>query len=80
MFLAMTMSLPGYLCCTNSEERGKLSWRVVGLLVIPSSFDLVGTALAKVGLLYVTVSLYQVWPSWERSDVHRVTRVPQVHT
>jgi hypothetical protein len=30
------------------------------LVLIPALFDLIGTALAKVGLLYTTVSVYQV--------------------
>lgn len=29
-------------------------------MLIPSVFDMVGTALAKVGLLYCTVSVYQL--------------------
>jgi hypothetical protein len=30
------------------------------IMVVPSLLDLVGTALAKVGLLYCTVSVYQL--------------------
>lgn len=30
------------------------------LVLVPSVFDMVGTALAKVGLLYCTVSVYQL--------------------
>lgn len=32
----------------------------MGFLLIPSIFDLVGTGLAKIGLMYCTVSVYQL--------------------
>lgn len=35
-------------------------WQLYMLVLIPALFDLIGTALAKVGLLYTTVSVYQV--------------------
>ena len=35
-------------------------WRTFVLLVIPAAFDLLGTALASVGLLFTTVSVYQL--------------------
>jgi len=35
-------------------------WRTYFLLAIPSSFDLLGTALASIGLLFTTVSIYQL--------------------
>lgn len=35
-------------------------WRTFFLLVIPSCFDLFGTALSGVGLLFTTVSVYQL--------------------
>ena len=35
-------------------------WRTLMLLVIPSCFDLLGTALASIGLLFTTVSVYQL--------------------
>lgn len=34
--------------------------KVCALLFIPTVFDLFGTALAKIGLLYCTVSVYQL--------------------
>ena len=35
-------------------------WRTLMLLVIPSCFDLLGTGLASIGLLFTTVSVYQL--------------------
>ena len=35
-------------------------WRTFVLLVIPAAFDLLGTALASIGLLFTTVSVYQL--------------------
>lgn len=37
-----------------------LSLQVLLLLIFPSIFDLIGTALAGVGLLYCAVSVYQL--------------------
>ena len=35
-------------------------WKTYFLLVIPSAFDLLGTALSSIGLLFTTVSVYQL--------------------
>ena len=35
-------------------------WRTFVLLAIPAAFDLLGTALASIGLLFTTVSVYQL--------------------
>ncbi len=37
-----------------------LNWRINLILLIPSLFDLVGSALSTIGLLYCTVSVYQL--------------------
>jgi hypothetical protein len=37
-----------------------ISWRLFFLLLVPALFDLVGTALAKVGLMHCSVSVYQL--------------------
>ena len=63
MFLAMSFSVPVYLtyqCFLPKEEQFFPPARVYWLMGIPAAFDLVGTALAKVGLLYCTVSMYQL--------------------
>ena len=63
MFLAMTFSLPvyfGYQLFLPEKDRFYPPSRIYWLMAIPASFDLVGTALAKVGLMYCTVSVYQL--------------------
>ncbi len=42
------------------EEPKPISWKLCTLVLVPSVFDMIGTALAKVGLLYCTVSVYQL--------------------
>lgn len=37
-----------------------VAWKTYFLLVIPSAFDLLGTALSSIGLLFTTVSVYQL--------------------
>lgn len=37
-----------------------LNWRINMILLIPSLFDLVGSALSTIGLLYCSVSVYQL--------------------
>jgi len=44
----------------EEEEVPGFSRRLFWLLIIPAIFDLVGTALGKMGLMFVTVSLYQL--------------------
>ena len=54
----------------DEEDRGEnvdphsngpwISWRLFFLLLIPAFFDLTGTALAKVGLMHCSVSVYQL--------------------
>ena len=76
MFVAMFMALPLYFitsrCCQKEPELagakggkvpavpGGITTRTFFLLMIPALFDLVGTALAKCGLLFVNVSVYQL--------------------
>ena len=43
----------------NSSPLG-ISWRLFFLLLVPAFFDLAGTALAKVGLMHCSVSVYQL--------------------
>eukprot|EP00461_Guttulinopsis_vulgaris_P002868 UN02869 len=42
------------------EKFNIFSWELMKLLMAPSLFDLLGTALSTIGLLYVPVSLYQL--------------------
>ena len=48
----------------DSEDNGPasvgISWRLFFLLLVPAFFDLAGTALAKVGLMHCSVSVYQL--------------------
>ena len=74
MFLAMFMALPLHFttsrCCCKPDAPAKgdkavsapggITTRTFFLLMIPAVFDLVGTALAKCGLLFVNVSVYQL--------------------
>ncbi|KAM3570266.1 hypothetical protein VYU27_007657, partial [Nannochloropsis oceanica] len=66
MFVAMAMALPAMAVYARiyppapSDEPKPVSWKLCLVVLIPSLFDLVGTAFAKVGLLYVTVSVYQL--------------------
>lgn len=64
MFAGMSFSLPLYFIMQNyytlPKDRDKFSTRVYYLLAIPSAFDLLGSVLAQVGLLYVTPSLFML--------------------
>jgi len=44
----------------GDADQGKLSWSTIKLLLIPSFFDLVATALANCGLVMIDVSIYQL--------------------
>jgi len=44
----------------NEPDEKEVQWSTYFLLVIPACFDLAGTALAQVGLLFCTVSVYQL--------------------
>lgn len=44
----------------DSEDSDRIPFRTWFLLIIPSIFDLCGTALASIGLLYINVSVYQL--------------------
>lgn len=46
--------------CVAETEHIAVPMRTYFILMIPAMFDLVGTALAKVGLMYCTVSVYQL--------------------
>ena len=60
---------------TEVKAPEPVPWRTLMLLVIPSCFDLLGTALASIGLLFTTVSVYQL----VRCSVIIVTRAAQGH-
>jgi drug/metabolite transporter (DMT)-like permease len=63
MFLAMTMALPAFAViqwCKKPEDRDQIPVRVLGWLILPSIFDLAGTNLAQIGLVYTTVSYFQL--------------------
>jgi len=63
MFLAMSFALPlhfFYQKFFNSQERPKFDPKVLRILIIPASFDLLGTILSGIGLLYTTVSVFQL--------------------
>lgn len=50
----------GAPCLRSEPDWCGVVWQLYMLVLIPALFDLIGTALAKVGLLYTTVSVYQV--------------------
>lgn len=73
MFLAMAIAMPIYCIQTAIrkyrqhgsvrvvvDDYESITWRNLFLLIVPSCFDLAATALATAGLMYVTVSVYQV--------------------
>ncbi|CAM9386403.1 unnamed protein product, partial [Choristocarpus tenellus] len=64
MFLAMACALPIYFVqqwLKAPEERAQpVPSRVLWWLVVPSIFDLAGTNFAQVGLIFTTVSYFQL--------------------
>lgn len=65
MFVGMMLALPIHLIkelvFTAPKDRNvDFPLWVYLLFIVPSIFDLIGTAFAKVGLLYVTVSVFQL--------------------
>eukprot|EP00808_Paulinella_micropora_P017849 g46421.t1 len=64
MFLGMLLSLPGWWLYQRSlpkqDREDPTPMRVYLLLAVPATFDLVGTILAQIGLLYVTASLFML--------------------
>jgi drug/metabolite transporter (DMT)-like permease len=73
MFLGMALAMPLYWLFQwwdrnkpSSDEKpakqseNEITWATLFSLAIPACFDLAGTALAGVGLLYTTVSVYQL--------------------
>ncbi|CAM9136661.1 unnamed protein product [Chrysoparadoxa australica] len=63
MFLAMAFALPIFVVqqmLKPKAERITVEWRVLMWLIIPSIFDLAGTNFAQIGLVYTTVSYFQL--------------------
>jgi drug/metabolite transporter (DMT)-like permease len=63
MFVAMAAALPIYALqqwFKPAAERVSVQPRVLLWLIIPSFFDLLGTNFAQIGLLYTTVSYFQL--------------------
>eukprot|EP00457_Paulinella_chromatophora_P006934 gb/GEZN01006954.1/.p1 GENE.gb/GEZN01006954.1/~~gb/GEZN01006954.1/.p1 ORF type:complete len:425 (-),score=74.93 gb/GEZN01006954.1/:264-1538(-) len=64
MFAGMLLSLPGWWLYQRSlpkqDRDDPTPMRVYLLLAVPATFDLVGTILAQIGLLYVTASLFML--------------------
>lgn len=72
MFLAMSAAMPLHFINEWNERRRSggvsittattdgTSWRTMLLLLVPTGFDLAATAFAAAGLMFTTVSVYQV--------------------
>jgi len=63
MFSAMFFALPIYWVqqlFTNPSAREKVDPKVLFKLIVPSTFDMLGTALSQAGLLYTTASMFQL--------------------
>lgn len=64
MFGSMFLSLPFYFITqafTPKEQRdAPLNYHSLLMIAIPAIFDLVGTCVSQVGLLYVTASLFML--------------------
>jgi len=61
MFSGMFFSVPTYFIHQRwLGKKDRISLRTYFLLAIPASFDLLGTMLSQIGLLYVTPSLYML--------------------
>lgn len=63
MFSAMAPSMVFWLigqAFTPAEKRETVSWKTMGVLVIPSLCDLLCTTLLLVAQLYITASLWQM--------------------
>ena len=51
---------------TDPDASSETGWRGMLMLSIPTVFDLIATVLMSIGLLFVTVSIYQVSGRWFR--------------
>lgn len=63
MFVAMAFALPIFMvqqALKAPADRAVVPGRVLWWLAIPSIFDLAGTNLAQIGLVYTTVSYFQL--------------------
>ena len=65
MTLAMACALPMHwvqqrFFCAPEKRCEPFAWRIYFLLAVPACFDTLGTILAKIGLLYTTVSIFQL--------------------
>ena len=61
MFIAMVIALPiHHIFMTTKEGHKRIPLKKYFQLALPALFDLTGTALCMVGLLYVSVSIYQL--------------------
>lgn len=67
MFVGMSLAMPAYWLQTHFQRKNNKSaldfqvdWLTYFKLLIPSCFDLLGTALSGIGLLFTTVSVYQL--------------------
>jgi len=64
MFLAMTLALPCHYLYErlflDRDDRADFDSSVYRILIIPACFDLLGTILSGIGLLYTTVSVFQL--------------------
>ncbi|CAM9398506.1 unnamed protein product, partial [Phaeothamnion confervicola] len=63
MFMAMAFALPVYgamQLCRPKELRDSVKSEVLWLLILPSIFDMLGTNFAQIGLVFTTVSYFQL--------------------
>ena len=76
MFLGMSMALPLHMLVTTLQKKSSHNYLVIEpnpltpksmftmkhakILLVPTLFDLLGTALSKIGLMYCTVSIFQL--------------------
>lgn len=57
---AMASVNDGTILLSGRTRSKATSWRTLFMFLVPAGFDLAATALAAIGLLYTTVSMYQV--------------------
>jgi len=64
MFGAMFFALPIYWIqqtfFTSPSARDKVEGKVLVKMIVPATFDMLGTALSQAGLLYTTASMFQL--------------------
>ena len=52
---------PGALAAAEPpQEESKVTWKLLLLIAVPTVFDLIATTLAGIGLLWTSVSVYQM--------------------